>query len=208
MAMSVLAGMGQQQRAESGPSHIIIAAQSQSAARWWAAPPLSQMWLITQRKKRLATHNLQAQISHPHLVTCFYSSYGAMMLWPGAQQQPSGNGLRLLRASCSLCHKLQGLDSNISPFGLPAHHSSPDCNELRQISRRDELFMWRHTALFQTHNCYINILDQMDKTHKAVNTLLSAGSSALTLKATLTPTHETFHILVIIIVCPIWFLFH
>uniref|UniRef100_A0A3Q3F614 Cyclic AMP-dependent transcription factor ATF-7 n=3 Tax=Kryptolebias marmoratus TaxID=37003 RepID=A0A3Q3F614_KRYMA len=33
MAMSVLAGMGQQQRAESGPSHIIMAAQSQSAAR-------------------------------------------------------------------------------------------------------------------------------------------------------------------------------
>lgn len=39
MAMSVLAGMGQQQRAESGPSHIIMAAQSQSAARWWAMPP-------------------------------------------------------------------------------------------------------------------------------------------------------------------------
>lgn len=33
MAMSVLAGMGQQQRAESGSSHIIMAAQSQSAAR-------------------------------------------------------------------------------------------------------------------------------------------------------------------------------
>uniref|UniRef100_A0A3Q3KBS5 Uncharacterized protein n=1 Tax=Monopterus albus TaxID=43700 RepID=A0A3Q3KBS5_MONAL len=33
MAMSVLAGMGQQQRAESGPSHIIMAAQSHSAAR-------------------------------------------------------------------------------------------------------------------------------------------------------------------------------
>uniref|UniRef100_A0A3Q1CDC4 Cyclic AMP-dependent transcription factor ATF-7 n=1 Tax=Amphiprion ocellaris TaxID=80972 RepID=A0A3Q1CDC4_AMPOC len=33
MAMSVLAGMGQQQRAESGASHIIMAAQSQSAAR-------------------------------------------------------------------------------------------------------------------------------------------------------------------------------
>ncbi|XP_076028141.1 cyclic AMP-dependent transcription factor ATF-7a isoform X2 [Genypterus blacodes] len=33
MAMSVLAGMGQQQRSESGPSHIIMAAQSQSAAR-------------------------------------------------------------------------------------------------------------------------------------------------------------------------------
>ncbi|KAM9344292.1 cyclic AMP-dependent transcription factor ATF-7a isoform 1-T1 [Pholidichthys leucotaenia] len=33
MAMSVLAGMGQQQRAEGGPSHIIMAAQSQSAAR-------------------------------------------------------------------------------------------------------------------------------------------------------------------------------
>ncbi|XP_062248141.1 cyclic AMP-dependent transcription factor ATF-7a isoform X1 [Platichthys flesus] len=34
MAMSVLAGMGQHQRAESGPSHIIMAsAQSQSAAR-------------------------------------------------------------------------------------------------------------------------------------------------------------------------------
>ncbi|XP_067384242.1 cyclic AMP-dependent transcription factor ATF-7a isoform X3 [Channa argus] len=33
MAMSVLAGMGQQQRAESGPSHIIMAVQSQSAAR-------------------------------------------------------------------------------------------------------------------------------------------------------------------------------
>lgn len=33
MAMSVLAGMGQQQRVESGPSHIIMAAQSQSAAR-------------------------------------------------------------------------------------------------------------------------------------------------------------------------------
>lgn len=33
MAMSVLAGMGQQQRAESGTSHIIMAAQSQSAAR-------------------------------------------------------------------------------------------------------------------------------------------------------------------------------
>lgn len=37
-AMAVLAGMGQQQRAESGPSHIIMAAQSQSAARWWAMP--------------------------------------------------------------------------------------------------------------------------------------------------------------------------
>ncbi|KAK1898234.1 Cyclic AMP-dependent transcription factor ATF-7 [Dissostichus eleginoides] len=33
MAMSVLAGMGQHQRSESGPSHIIMAAQSQSAAR-------------------------------------------------------------------------------------------------------------------------------------------------------------------------------
>ncbi|XP_039656104.1 cyclic AMP-dependent transcription factor ATF-7a isoform X1 [Perca fluviatilis] len=33
MAMSVLAGMGQHQRAESGSSHIIMAAQSQSAAR-------------------------------------------------------------------------------------------------------------------------------------------------------------------------------
>uniref|UniRef100_A0A3Q3W3H1 Uncharacterized protein n=1 Tax=Mola mola TaxID=94237 RepID=A0A3Q3W3H1_MOLML len=33
MAMSVLAGMGQQPRAESGPSHIIMATQSQSAAR-------------------------------------------------------------------------------------------------------------------------------------------------------------------------------
>lgn len=33
MAMSVLAGMGQQQRAESATSHIIMAAQSQSAAR-------------------------------------------------------------------------------------------------------------------------------------------------------------------------------
>ncbi|XP_013874985.1 cyclic AMP-dependent transcription factor ATF-7a [Austrofundulus limnaeus] len=33
MAMSVLAGMGQQQRAESGPSHIIVAAHSHSAAR-------------------------------------------------------------------------------------------------------------------------------------------------------------------------------
>lgn len=33
MAMSVLAGMGQQQRAEGGVSHIIMAAQSQSAAR-------------------------------------------------------------------------------------------------------------------------------------------------------------------------------
>lgn len=33
MAMSVLAGMGQQQRAESAVSHIIMAAQSQSAAR-------------------------------------------------------------------------------------------------------------------------------------------------------------------------------
>ncbi|RVE70487.1 hypothetical protein OJAV_G00064970 [Oryzias javanicus] len=33
MAMSVLAGMGQQQRVESGPSHVIMAAQSQSAAR-------------------------------------------------------------------------------------------------------------------------------------------------------------------------------
>uniref|UniRef100_UPI003AAFF35B cyclic AMP-dependent transcription factor ATF-7a isoform X7 n=1 Tax=Centroberyx gerrardi TaxID=166262 RepID=UPI003AAFF35B len=33
MAMSVLAGMGQQQRAESGSSHIIMAAQSQPAAR-------------------------------------------------------------------------------------------------------------------------------------------------------------------------------
>ncbi|CAG6021373.1 unnamed protein product [Menidia menidia] len=33
MAMSVLAGMGQQQRSEGGPSHIIMAAQSQSAAR-------------------------------------------------------------------------------------------------------------------------------------------------------------------------------
>ncbi|XP_059189397.1 cyclic AMP-dependent transcription factor ATF-7a isoform X2 [Centropristis striata] len=33
MAMSVLAGMGQQQRAESGASHTIMAAQSQSAAR-------------------------------------------------------------------------------------------------------------------------------------------------------------------------------
>ncbi|KAF7654273.1 hypothetical protein LDENG_00071700 [Lucifuga dentata] len=33
MAMSVLAGMGQQQRSERGPSHIIMAAQSQSAAR-------------------------------------------------------------------------------------------------------------------------------------------------------------------------------
>lgn len=39
MAMSVLAGMGQQQRSESGPSHIIMAAQSQSAARWWEMPP-------------------------------------------------------------------------------------------------------------------------------------------------------------------------
>lgn len=38
-AMAVLAGMGQQQRAESGVSHIIMAAQSQSAARWWAVPP-------------------------------------------------------------------------------------------------------------------------------------------------------------------------
>lgn len=32
-AMAVLAGMGQQQRPESGASHIIMAAQSQSAAR-------------------------------------------------------------------------------------------------------------------------------------------------------------------------------
>lgn len=32
-AMAVLAGMSQQQRAEGGPSHIIMAAQSQSAAR-------------------------------------------------------------------------------------------------------------------------------------------------------------------------------
>lgn len=32
-AMAVLAGMGQQQRAEGGTSHIIMAAQSQSAAR-------------------------------------------------------------------------------------------------------------------------------------------------------------------------------
>ncbi|XP_074500599.1 cyclic AMP-dependent transcription factor ATF-7a isoform X1 [Sebastes fasciatus] len=33
MAMSVLAGMGQQQRGEGGPSHIIMAAQSHTAAR-------------------------------------------------------------------------------------------------------------------------------------------------------------------------------
>lgn len=34
VAMSVLAGMGQhQQRAEGGPSHVIMTAQSQSAAR-------------------------------------------------------------------------------------------------------------------------------------------------------------------------------
>lgn len=48
------------------------------------------------------------------------------MLWPGAQQQPSGNGLRLLRElPVDFCHRLQGLDSNIPPLCLPAHLSSP-----------------------------------------------------------------------------------
>lgn len=44
------------------------------------------------------------------------------MPWPEAQQQPSGNGLRLFfaRASCSLCHRLQGLDSNLPSFFPPS----------------------------------------------------------------------------------------
>lgn len=116
MAMSVLAGMGQQQRAEGGPSHIIMAAQSQSAARWWAMPPRPQNWLalINPRVKKSSGHlppaptspDLEVQISHLHpaphppfvvLLCSLWPSCRAIMLWPGAQQQPSGNGLRLLR---------------------------------------------------------------------------------------------------------------
>lgn len=69
MAMSVLAGMGQQQRAESGPSHIIMAAQSQSAARWWAMPPWLRLGAYSsprgkeeQRTPPLHFPNLEVQI--------------------------------------------------------------------------------------------------------------------------------------------------
>lgn len=107
MAMSVLAGMGQQQRAESGPSHIIMAAQSQSAARWWAMPPRPRIWLYTCQpgvKKSSGLPQLpqsrSPDFSSPSfavLLRSLWPSCRVIMLWPGAQQQPSGNGLRLLR---------------------------------------------------------------------------------------------------------------
>lgn len=135
MAMSVLAGMGQQQRAESGPSHIIMAAQSQSAARWWAMPPSPEVahtrypGVKKSRGPPTPHHphptpfdfsNLEIQIANLPLppwsvLPCsLWPACRAIMLWPGAQQQTSGNGPRLFeRASCSLCHRLQGLDSNL-----------------------------------------------------------------------------------------------
>lgn len=102
MAMSVLAGMGQQQRAESGPSHIIMAAQSQSAARWWAMPPGPELAHGGQKKKKssgtFATTpnfpNLPVSLSGVPLLS-LWPSCRAIMPWPEAQQQPSGNGLRL-----------------------------------------------------------------------------------------------------------------
>lgn len=124
-AMAVLAGMGQQQRAESGPSHIIMAAQSQSAARWWAMPHSLESGVKKKKKKRTVDcpYNLSSvgtpMANLPRfplavLLCSRWDSGRAIALRPGAQQQPSGNGLRRLeRASCSLCHRLQGLDSNL-----------------------------------------------------------------------------------------------
>lgn len=109
MAMSVLAGMGQQQRAESGPSHIIMAAQSQSAARWWAMPPSQDLARHSGAEKssrhphpppsfpQSRSPNISSAASLLLLCSLLWPSCGAIMLWPGAQQQPSGNGLRLLR---------------------------------------------------------------------------------------------------------------
>lgn len=101
MAMSVLAGMGQQQRAESGASHIIVAAHSHSAARWWAASPAGPRLGSSSRGRKdsppSTTIKSRFHASSLILLTCSESSCGAMTLWPGAQQQPSGNGLRLLK---------------------------------------------------------------------------------------------------------------
>lgn len=103
-AMAVLAGMGQQQRAESGPSHIIMAAQSQSAARWWAMPlSLELAQPGVKKNSGLSLSSLGTLMANlPHfplavLLCSLWDSGRAIVLWPGAQQQPSENGLRHLR---------------------------------------------------------------------------------------------------------------
>lgn len=58
-------------------------------------------------KKEQSTHNLPPNFfslevysrfpGFPFFLCCLLPSCGAITLWPGAQQQPSGNGLRLLR---------------------------------------------------------------------------------------------------------------
>lgn len=136
MAMSVLAGMGQQQRAESGPSHIIMAAQSQSAARWWAMPPTPEVAHTRYPgvKKSRGPPPTPITPTPPPSTSPIWKS--KLLIYPfplgrcspalsDPPVEPSCCGLelssRLLgmdrdffeRASCSLCHRLQGLDSNL-----------------------------------------------------------------------------------------------
>lgn len=63
MAMSVLAGMGQSQRAESGSSHIIMAAQSHSTARWWAMSSWPRLGSLPRVRIRAADTPYPSQ--HP-----------------------------------------------------------------------------------------------------------------------------------------------
>lgn len=108
------------------------------------------------------------------------------MLWPGAQQQPSGNGLRLLRElPVHFAIDYRGW----TPIPLPlVPPPVPPCSFLLTLSQNDSSLDCRtassilpyrtahadtyHTcAQFRTHRCYINNLDQIryQTTHRALH---------------------------------------
>lgn len=181
MAMSVLAGMGQQQqRAESGPSHVIMAAQSQSAARWWAMPPWPRLGLHsnTEEQERNRQGSRETTLfESPNSQPLFFfplpafllplcASSGAILLGPGAQQQPSGNGLRLLRELpvhfaidyrgwTPTSHSPIPPSPHSSLLTLSQNDSSLDCRTASLwVYCRNKLPMWTSTTHlhgFKTH---------------------------------------------------------
>jgi len=131
----------------------------------------------------------KVQISHPHLPR-FFSPHSNL------PAEPSCCGLELsssllvmdwnfLRASCSLCHKLQGLDSNIPPLSPPLCLSSASFKMTFYQTVRDCV---EYSAMMNSpckrppHSCTVSI--KQFWSNRIPNstqgfTLFPAGNSAL-----------------------------
>lgn len=101
--------------------------------------------------------NLEVQICYLLLPSSLCSSAlsdppgGAIMLWPGAQQQPSGNGLRLLRElPVHFAIDYRGWTPT-SPPSLPPHphplHPVPPHSSLLTLSQNDSSLDCRAASL-------------------------------------------------------------